>query len=455
MKENRIAIIGGGASGIIAALKAAQGPSQVILFEKNHILGRKILSTGSGKCNLSNRDISPAHYNLNAKAFLKKVFSKLAPEEILNLFNDAGLYLKTEADGRIFPRCMNAQEVVDALSHELQKPNIEIHKLTEISEIIKKEDGFTIKTQSVKPPWNKDSFKPERESFDCEKVILACGSKSYPRIGGGDAGYKLAHSLNLKISNLSCTIVPLIADEKWPAGLSGTRCDILLSAFADNKEIAKTSGEILFTDYGISGPATLDISRDIIQGLKTGKVDCHINFLPELSKKEIETFLKLRLKKMVISNTKKAPLEIPSERKNTANKSGSLNISRQKFLTGQAGYFLNGIFGDKISKLILSRTAIKEDLLLSEAKPDFIEKLISAITAFSFCISEAKSFEHAMATSGGVELSQISPETFEVKGHKGLYITGELLDVDGASGGYNLHFAWTSGFIAGTNASHQ
>ena len=452
MKENRIVIIGAGASGIIAALMAAKKTDcKILLFEKNYILGRKILSTGSGKCNLSNQNISPDNYNLNSRAFLKKVFSKVKPKEILNLFTAAGLYLKTEADGRIFPRCMNAQEVVDTLSRELQKPNIEIHTLTEITGIIKKEHGFTIKTQTVKPQWDKESFKPETKIFDCEKVILACGGKSYPRIGGGDAGYKLTRFLDLKISNLSCAIVPLITDEKWPAGLSGVRCDVLLSAFLKDKQIGKSSGELLFTDYGISGPVALAISRDIIQALKTGKVDCRINFLPELSLKEIDAFLKERLKKMSTSS-KKAPLEIPFERKNTANKSVSSNISRQKFLTGQAGYFLNGIFGDKISKLILTKSGIEENLPLSEAGPDFMEKLIKNITAFSFRVSEGKSFEHAMATSGGAELSQINPETFEVKGHKGLYLVGELLDIDGDSGGYNLHFAWTSGFLAGVSA---
>ncbi len=425
MKENRIIIIGAGASGIIAAIKAAQGSSRVILFEKNSILGRKILSSGSGKCNLSNQNISPGNYNLNAKSFLKKAFLKVNPKEILNLFTDKGLCLKTEDDGRIFPRCMNAQEVVNALSHELEKPNIEIHKLTEIVEIIKKEHGFTVKTQTVKPQWSKDSFEPEIKTLDCEKVIIACGSKSYPRIGGGDAGYKLIHSLGLKISNLSCAIVPLVAEGKWPEDLSGTRCDVLLSAFLKGKKIAESLGEILFTEYGISGPATLDISRDIIQVLKTGKVDCHVNFLPELSLKEIEIFLKVRLKKMGLMGTNKA------------------------------GTFLDGVFGDKISKLILTRAAIKKNLLLSEVKADFVENLIAAITTFSFAITEGKPFEHAMATSGGVELSQINPETFEVKGHEGLYITGELLDIDGDTGGYNLHFAWTSGFIAGTNAGKK
>ncbi len=484
MKENRIAIIGGGASGIIAALKAAQGNSQVILFEKNHILGRKILSTGSGKCNLSNQNISPAKYNLNAQAFLKKVFSKVKPREILDLLGDAGLWLKTETDGRIFPRCMNAQEVVDALSHELQKTNIQIYTLTEITEIIKKKHGFSIKTQTVKTKWDNDSFKPKVKTFDCEKLILACGSKSYPRIGGGDAGYKLAHSLDLKISNLSCAIVPLVIEGVWPAGLSGTRCDVLLSAFSNNKEIGKSSGEILFTDYGISGPVVLDISRDIVQALQKaplkmltkteaisklcpsdiskrefltgqGKVECLINFFPELSVKELEIFLKERLKKMAALKTKKAPLEMRSKNKDINNKSGSSDISRQKFLTGQAGYFLKGVFGDKISKTILNRAGIKKDLSLSEAKPDFVKKLIESITTFSLEISSAKSFEYAMATSGGVELSQINPETFEVKGHKGLYITGELLDIDGNTGGYNLHFAWTSGFLAGVSAGKK
>ncbi|MBU2530722.1 MAG: aminoacetone oxidase family FAD-binding enzyme, partial [Elusimicrobia bacterium] len=399
-----------------------QGNSQVILFEKNHILGRKILSTGSGKCNLSNQDISPNNYNLNAKAFLKKVFSKVKPEEILDFLQETGLWLKTETDGRIFPRCMNAQEVVNALVHGLEKPNIEIYTLTEIIEIIKKEHGFSIKTQTVKTKWDADSFKPKIKTFDCEKLIIACGSKSHPRIGGGESGYNLVQSLGLKISNLSCAIVPLTVNEKWPNGLSGIRCDVSLSAFSENKEIAKTSGEILFTDYGISGPATLEISREIVQALRNGKVECKINFLWELTREEIEKFLKERLEKMAASKEKKA------------------------------GIFLNGVFGDKISTLILSRTDIKKDMPLSQAKADFIEKLIIAITSFTFEISSGKSFEHAMATSGGVELSQINPETFEVKGHENLYITGELLDVDGNTGGYNLHFAWTSGLIAGISA---
>ena len=445
MKENRIAIIGGGASGIVAALIASKKNNcEILLFEKNHILGRKILSTGAGKCNLSNQDISPDNYNSGAQTFLKKVFLKAKPKEILNFLKDTGLWLKSEHDGRIFPRCMNAQEVVDALLLGLQKPNIKIRKLTEVLKIIKIKNGFTVKTQAVKPKWDKTSFKPKIESFDCEKLILACGGKSYPHIGGGDHGYKLAHSLGLELSNLSCSIVPLIVKEKWPIDLSGIRCDVLLSAYSKNetpmsnkrgsgsessetkalgdKKIAETSGEILFTDYGISGPATLNASRNIVQSLKKGKVECQINFLPELSKKEMETLLTNRLKKMAVLNEKKADS------------------------------FLKGIFEDKISRIIANKAGIKKETFLSRVKSDFIEKLIPAITAFNFEISSAKSFENAMATAGGVELSQINPETFEVKAHKGLYITGELLDIDGNSGGYNLHFAFTSGFLAGTNA---
>lgn len=435
---------------MIAALIASEKNNcKILLIEKNHVLGRKILSTGAGKCNLSNQNISPCNYNSNARAFLKKVFSKTKPEEILDFLKDTGLWLENDADGRIFPRCMNAQEVVDALSLRLQKPNVEIHKLTEVVEIIKRKNGFTVKTQTVKPKWDnpttrlsrlkaglkktdgaysaasgwwdKTSFKPKIETFDCEKLILACGGKSYPQIGGGDWGYKLARSLNLKIRSLSCAIVPLIIGEKWPRDLSGIRCNVLLSAFADNKKIAETSGEILFTDYGISGPAALEASRDIVQGLKKGKVECRINFLPEFSLKQTETLLKARLKKMVVLNEKKADS------------------------------FLKGIFEDKVSRIILDKAGIKKETPLSKAKSDFIENLIEAITAFNFEISSAKSFENAMVTSGGVELSQINPETFEVKGHKDIYIVGELLDIDGNSGGYNLHFAWTSGFLAGKN----
>ncbi|MBI4656066.1 MAG: aminoacetone oxidase family FAD-binding enzyme [Elusimicrobia bacterium] len=212
---DHIIIIGAGASGLMAAYSAAKNGAKAIVLEKNHVPGRKILASGAGKCNLTNKNVSAKNYHLKDSCFIEKVFKILPPAEIPRIFENLGLVLSQEPDGRVFPRCGKSKEVVDVLLNSIEEYGVEIHALTEVVEIKKKKLVFILKTESAKPPWHKEAFRPEHKEFCADRVILAAGSASYPQIGGTRRGYELAKSLGHAISELRPSLVPLRVKESF------------------------------------------------------------------------------------------------------------------------------------------------------------------------------------------------------------------------------------------------
>ncbi len=416
--ENRydVIVVGAGASGLAAAVEAARAGAAVLVLEKNHVPGRKVLSTGSGKCNFTNLTITPDAYHPAAPAFLKKVFSVLSPAEVLSFFAGLGLLWVEGEKGRLFPRSLKAQDVVNALLHELDFLNVPIQTLTEALAVSADKDGFSVQTVKVQPKWEKKAAPGEKTVYRAARLILAAGGACYPQIGGGNAGYSLLSSLGHTVSPLSPSIVPLKIKGTYLKELDGVRLNAALKLRAGRKVIIETAGEILFTSYGVSGPAVLDLSRSALASLPEGPVIIEADFFPDLKPAELEKFLR----------------------------------DRAAAFEGRAfSHFASGLLNEKVIRAVAARAGIAWS---SMVPPACGRELTAALKSFTLEVAGSLGFEDAMATAGGCALSEIDPASFASKKVKGLYVTGELLNLDGDSGGYNLHLAWTSGILAGRSA---
>ncbi|MDO8803308.1 MAG: aminoacetone oxidase family FAD-binding enzyme [Elusimicrobiota bacterium] len=414
-----VIIIGAGASGLAAAIAASRAGASVLVLEKNHVPGRKILSTGSGKCNFSNLKITPASYHPSSPAFLKKVFSALPPAEVLSFFEGLGLLWVKGEKGRLFPRSMKAQDVVNVLLNELDFLKVRIHTLTEARAVSAGKDGFSVEAVKVAPKWDKKTAPGEKTVYRAGRLILAAGGACYPQIGGSTGGYALLSALGHTVSPVSPATVPLKVKGNYVKELEGVRLDASLKLRAGDKLISKTAGEILFTSYGVSGPAVLDLSRAALAGLAAGPVVIEADFFPERKPAEFEKFL----------------------------------AGRAAAFAGRPfSHFACGLLNEKVMRASAARAGITWD---SPVLPGCAPELASALKSFTLEVAGSLGFEDAMVTAGGCALSEVDPAGFGSKKAKGLYVTGELLDIDGDSGGYNLHLAWTSGILAGRSAAKQ
>jgi predicted Rossmann fold flavoprotein len=415
---SRIVVIGGGASGLAAAIAAARSTAQVTLLERGHSLGRKILASGGGRCNLANSRIAPERYHGAKPAFLREALSHFKSDRF---FADLGLLTVTESDGRIFPRCGKSHAVLDVLKAELERLKVTVHLATEAASIKREGAGFLIKTAAV--PWKKDAPAPTAHGpaeIICDKIILACGGASYPQIGGGLSGYELAKSLGHSVTPLSPALVPLLVEDNGVKRLHGLRVEAGLRLFSAQRELCSSRGEVLFTDYGISGPATLDVSRDAVHTVARAPVQGSLDFFPE--------FTEDGLREMIAGRW-----------------AGRLKRPLKDFFIGMFPAQLSGAIADSLSWDV--------NRPLDSLGGDAAEKMAQALQDWRFEVIAARGWSEAMVTAGGVSTEEVDPKSFGSRKAAGLFLTGEMLDVDGDSGGYNLHFAWASGVAAGYAAA--
>ena len=418
MEKNEFDVIiaGAGASGLAAAISAARAGAAVLVLEKNHVPGRKLLSTGSGKCNFSNLKVTPAAYHAAGPAFLKKTFSALPPAEVHAFFEGLGLRRFEKEGGRLFPATLKAQDVLGALLNELEALKVPVLTLTEVLAVKPDKDEFSVETVKVAPNWVKQATAGEKKIYRAGRVILAAGGAAHPQIGGSGKGYALLESLGHTVAAPSPAIVPLKVKEQLVKELDGVRLEAALTLKAGGKFSAKTSGEILFTAYGISGPAVLDLSRDALAALGRGHVFVQADFFPQLGDKEFRELL----------------------------------LARTAVFTGRPfRHFACGLLNEKLMKAAAGCCGIDWD---APAGPG-LEILAGELKAFTLEVTGSLGFEDAMVSVGGCSCAEVEPATFASRRVKGLFVTGELLDIDGDSGGYNLHLAWTSGILAGRAAA--
>ena len=404
---SNVIVIGGGASGLLSAIYAAKSGNKVTLLEKNKMLGKKILITGNGKCNYWNNDQSLNHYHTNNKEILEQIITNDNQKEILKFFERVGIVPKIK-DGYYYPYSNQATSIQTALIKEATLQGVEIISETEVLSIIKENNLFKIKTNN--------------KTYIGDKIILSTGSKACPKTGSDGIGYKIAKSFGHTIIEPLPALVQLKANEPFLKEWHGIRSDVKVTLIENNNIIDSQIGEIQLTDYGVSGICIFCLSGRVSRGLYQNKKEqISINFLHPFNIKNSNEFI------------------IWMNERN--NKIKNRNISD----------LLDGILNYKLINLILKLSKIKRDNNWSNLNQK--EKLIlgTNLTNFTLDITSTNSFDSAQTCTGGISLKEINPKTMESNLIKGLYLTGELLDIDGDCGGYNLTNAWITGYLAGSN----
>ena len=395
--KNKIAIIGAGAAGMIAALTASEKKNnQIFLIEKQERVGKKIMFTGNGHCNLSNINLNLKFYHGQNKKFAKYALEHFNPYDLINFFSGIGLECQVMNDGKVYPYSHQAGSVVDILRFALDKPNIELLTNHEVKGIKKVENKFTI-------------VYDEGKKIYADKVIITAGGVAATQIGGTYSGYEILKSLGHSCTKLIPSLVQLKTDTKYTKALKGIKVDALISC-----DDQKSFGEILFTDYGISGSAIFSISRCV-----TSKSYPHVISVDFMSDKVlVELISILQAKKKIF-----------------------LNLTVENFLTG--------ILNKRVGQMILRSLGYKLSKKISELIDQDISCIAQTIKHFEIKVTGDLGFRNAQVTAGGISTFEFDDHTMQSKKCAGLYAAGEVLDIDGDCGGYNLQWAFASGRLAG------
>lgn len=394
-------VIGGGASGMMAALTASEKTGKrILILEQNDKLGKKLLQTGNGRCNLTNLKMDLDCFCRENADFAMRVIHDFDEKAVMDFFIEAGLLLHNR-QGYVYPYSDQAVSVNDVLKLLIRKRNISVSYET-VVEQISKTDCFHVKTN--------------RGEFLCEKLILATGGRAYPKTGSDGSGYELAKSMGHRIVTPLPALTSLFCDFKGQKKISGVRCDGTVTLTAEGEVLGRQRGEIQMTDYGISGIPVFQISRYAVQALEKGKKTvCEIDFLPDYDEKQVE--------KMIFSR-----------------------FSAREFTAGEC---LSGLLHKKISEMLLRESDIVAEKKASKISLERLSKLADLIKHFAFSITDYKDFSFGQVCQGGVSVEELDAATMESGLVKNLFVCGELADVDGICGGYNLQWAWSSGHQAG------
>lgn len=393
-----VLIIGAGASGLLCALECARARKRVLILEKDALSGRKILASGNGRCNLTNAHVSPAFYHA-PQELIEKTLNRFSFADCKKYFEDLGVLLVQEDNGRFFPATGKATAVLEPLKLAALENGAELKTAQEVIKI-KRGKTFTVHTK-------------QGGNFQARKLVLACGSCAFPQLTGTQSGYALAKSLGHSIVAPTPALCALTIKEKAIARLQGLRAQAELTARAGQEVLAQSQGEVLFTNYGLSGPAAINISSAITRRLPQGNVNLTLNLFPAHA--DFAAFMQAR---------------------------------KEKFGHRKAKDFFAGLLHENIANLLIDFAGIKKNIPVKEWTPNTWNNVLKTLTGWAFTVCAARPWTEAMAATGGVNCREINYNTFESLKCAGLFITGELLDVDGRSGGFNLHFAWSSGFTA-------
>ena len=396
-----IGVIGGGASGMAAALAASENPNvQVLLFERQARLGRKLQATGNGRCNLSNIHALQGGYHGQTPDFVRPAMTRHDPEETLRWFRNMGLFTVIEPSGRVYPYSDQANSVLDVLRFALERPNIRIMTGAEVSRLRREEGGFSV------------------DGNHCDRVIIACGGLAGSKLGGTMSGYQLLRSMGHRMTKLRPALVQLKTSWNGIAALKGVRANCHGAVYQDDRLHSQSTGEIQFTEYGLSGPVIFEISRDACQG--EGQWLCRLDLLPGTSDKELYQEL---------------------ERRRTT------GLPAQELLTG--------ILHNRLGRVVAKAAGLSLNGLVSELTDCELQQVCAAVKSFDVPLTEPLGMDSAQVTAGGILTEGFDPDTMESKLGPGLYACGEVLDVDGDCGGFNLQWAWSSGRCAGFHAGKE
>lgn len=393
MKKRQVVITGAGASGMMAAIMAARNGAAVTVLEQNEKPGKKICATGNGKCNFSNLVMPEDAYRGTHPEFVKDAFAQFSVKDTVEFFKELGIF-PLDRNGYLYPRSNQAQSVVDVLCMEASHLGVKIKTNEQVTAIETAKNGK--KFQVLTKGWH----------YEADALILANGSKASSISGSDGSGYELAKKMGHRIIPVYPALTALKC--KGPAfkTWAGVRTEGKVSLFINGKFHKSERGELQLTEYGISGIPVFQISTYAIRAVHEGKkVELRVDFLPELTEEETRELLHARKKACPYKNEKE---------------------------------LLVGLFPEKLSKVLTSQ-----------------KHLLSAIKEFPLEVQDGMSFSQAQVCSGGVDTSQVNTHTMESKLCRNLYFAGELLDIDGTCGGYNLQWAWSSGAAAGIHAAKE
>ena len=411
----QVVIIGGGPAGMMAAITAKKNHlnDDIVILEKNSSLGKKLLITGKGRCNItSSLDISEFIKNIPGNGmFMYSAFQKYTNEDIINFLEQNGVKTKVERGNRVFPVSDKSRDVLYAFEKELKKLNVKIYFDTEV-ENIKKEDKFVIQTN--------------KETIEADKLILATGGMSYPGTGSTGDGYKFAKEFGHTVKEIKASLVPLEVVEKEECksmqGLSLRNVSIKIKDLEKNKNIYEDFGEMLFTHFGVSGPIILSSSAHLIRYknidklLNENKIKLYIDLKPALSEEQLD--LRIRRDFEEIKN---------KEFKNSLFK----------------------LLPKKMIDYIVEKSNINPDKKVNEVTKEERKNLVKLLKNLEFTIKNTRPVEEGIITAGGINVKEINPSTMESKLVKDLYFAGEIIDVDAYTGGFNLQIAYSTGYTAG------
>ena len=399
---SKVVVIGAGASGIIASLVASSF-NEVVLLEGMDKCAKKILLTGNGKCNYWNEDINTGKYNTDDVSCLEQIISSTNQENVLSFLSSIGLYPKIK-NGYYYPYSTSASSVREIFMKQLEKRNIKIISNFKVKDIKKEKDTFIISS--------------EEKQIKADKIILATGSKAFSKTGSDGSGYILSSTFGHTIHPIYPALTSLISSKKYD--WAGTRVDAKLELFIDDKKVQEELGEIQLTENGISGICTFNISSKVSKNLNK-KITVKINFLPNLEESCYQFLTK-----------------------------------RNEFIKNcTIEELLESIFPYKLMFVLLKEAGIKKDSYWNDLKEEEKNRFVNIVEQFPLEIIDTSSFDKAQVCTGGVSLTEINPLTMESKIVDNLYIVGELLDVDGICGGFNLAFAFITGYLAGKGVNND
>ncbi len=407
MDERHVVIIGGGAAGLLAAYALKNRVDKITIIDKNKLLARKVRITGKGRCNITNiaeRDEMLENITRN-KRFMYSALSKFSNYDIMALMTDMGVDVKVERGGRVFPESDSANDVANALIKAAMADNVKV--------ITGKVTGIQTENENVA------AVIYDNKRIECDSIIIATGGKSYPLTGSDGSGYKLAKALGHTVITPKASLVPLVTSESWVKDLMGLSLkNVALNIFSDGKKVYSDFGEMLFTHFGISGPIVLSASAHL-DNIGENPYTAKIDLKPALDEKQLYERIQRDF----------------------------TEAGKKHIITP-----MDKLLPKALIPVIITLSSIDPHKDVSSVTRQERLELVSKIKGLELTVTGTRPIEEAIVTKGGISCSEINPSTMESKLVSGLYFAGEVIDVDAYTGGYNLQIAFSTGYLAGSNA---
>lgn len=405
---SNVAVVGGGAAGMIAAIAAAENGHKVTLYEHNEKLGKKLFITGKGRCNVTNAsDIDEIFNNVvtNSKFLYSSIYT-FTNDMVMDFFEKDGLKLKVERGNRVFPVSDHSSDVIKVLEKRLKKSGVTVKLNTNVERLLWDDSGIK-------------GIVAENKDIMADAVIMATGGLSYKSTGSDGSGFKMVTGAGHSTSEFSPALVPITIEEDYPKEMQGVSLkNIEVEILNGKKKIYSAFGEMLFTHFGVTGPVILSASSKIIKHLKNGNLTLKIDLKPALTEEQLDTRILRDFKENINRDFKNS---------------------------------LDGLLPKKMIEPIIRYSGIPFDKKVNAITREERRNLVKAFKEFTMTINGIRGYDEAIITHGGVTVKEINPATMESKLIKGLYFAGEMIDVDALTGGYNLQIAWSTGYLAGTS----